>query len=107
VLYNGQGQDDAQAYTAAGEHRHAGFLSGFKSVALVADGYTRQSNQLVFDDSTGRLRTKFATDTDMDNGGTSNYTEGRKFSKSSLTEAEAIALWDTVSRTLRPRPGAF
>jgi type VI secretion system secreted protein VgrG len=87
ALYNGQGQDDAQAYAAAGdhapaaqdnkigngaspawhgaagEHKHAGFLSGFKSVALGADGYTRQSNQLVFDDTTGRLRTKFATDT--------------------------------------------
>ncbi len=31
-------------------------------MALGADGYTRQSNQLVFDDSTGRLRTKLATD---------------------------------------------
>jgi type VI secretion system secreted protein VgrG len=87
ALYNGQGQDDPQAYGQAGdhapaaqdnktgngaspawhghaaEHKHAGFLSGFKSVALGADGYTRQSNQLVFDDTTGRLRTKFATDT--------------------------------------------
>jgi hypothetical protein len=42
---------------------NAGFLSGFKSVALGADGYTRQSNQLVSDDTTGRLRTKLATDT--------------------------------------------
>jgi type VI secretion system VgrG family protein len=87
TLYNGQGQDDAQAYAAAGdhtpaaqdnkigngaspawhgaaaEHRHAAFLSGFKSVALGADGYSRESNQLVFDDTTGRLRTRFATDT--------------------------------------------
>jgi uncharacterized protein involved in type VI secretion and phage assembly len=86
ALYNGQGQDDAQAYAAAGdhtpaaqdnkignaaspawhgaaaEHKHAGFLSGFKSVALGADGFSRQSNQLVFDDTVGRLRTKFATD---------------------------------------------
>jgi type VI secretion system VgrG family protein len=87
VLYNGQGQDDGQDYAAARDnagagqgnkigngaspawhgdaagHRHAGFLSGFKSVALGADGYTRQSNQLVFDDSTGRLRTRLSTDT--------------------------------------------
>lgn len=86
-LYNGQGQDDAQAYAAAGdhapaaqdnkigngaapawhgaaaEHRHAGYLSGFKSVALGADGTARQANQLVFDDTTGRLRTQFSTDT--------------------------------------------
>jgi type VI secretion system secreted protein VgrG len=87
ALYNGQGQDDAQAYAAAGdhtpaaqdnkigngaspawhgaaaEHKHAGFLSGFKSVALGADAFTRQSNELLFDDTTGRLRTKLATGT--------------------------------------------
>ncbi|WP_292933024.1 type VI secretion system Vgr family protein [Noviherbaspirillum sp.] len=87
VLYNGQGQDDAGAFAQAGDHspaaqdnkigngaspawhgaaadhRHDAFLSGFKSVALGADGYGRQSNQLVFDDSSGRLRTKLATDT--------------------------------------------
>jgi type VI secretion system secreted protein VgrG len=87
VLYNGQGQDDAQAYAAAkdhapaaqdnkigngaspawhgaaaGEHKHAGFLSGFKSVALGADGMPKQANHLVFDDTSGRLRTQFATD---------------------------------------------
>jgi uncharacterized protein involved in type VI secretion and phage assembly len=86
VLYNGRGQDDPDAFAAAadhapagqdnqtggaspawhgaaGQHGQAGFLSGFKSVALGADGYTRQANQLVFDDSTGRLRTQLATDT--------------------------------------------
>jgi type VI secretion system secreted protein VgrG len=86
VLYNGRGQDDPHAYAQAADHasaaqdnqsggaspawhgdaaahRHAGFLSGFKSVALGADGYTRQSNQLVFDDTTGRLRATLATDT--------------------------------------------
>lgn len=86
VLYNGRGQDDEQAYAqacdharaaqdnkvggaspawhgAAAQHGHAGNLSGFKSAALGADGYGRQSNQLVFDDSSGRLRTMLATDT--------------------------------------------
>lgn len=87
VLYNGAGQDDASALGAAGdhasaaqdnklgagnsppwhgaavgEHRHGGFLSGFKSVALGAHGLARQSNQLVFDDSSGCLRTQLATD---------------------------------------------
>ncbi len=87
TLYNGQGQDDASAFGAAadhvtagqdnkigagnspawhgaavGEHKHAGFLSGFKSVALGTDGLSRQSSQLVFDDTTGRLRTQLATD---------------------------------------------
>lgn len=87
VLYNGQGQDAADAFAeaadhapagqdnkigsgaspawhaGAGQHRHAGYLSGFKSVALGADGYARQSNQLVFDDTSGRLRTRLSTDT--------------------------------------------
>lgn len=31
----------------------------------------------------------------------------QKLEKASLTESEAIALWDTVSRTLRPRPNGF
>lgn len=86
VLYNGQGQDDQQAHAMAGDHnpagqdnkigngaspawhgnadahRHAAFLSGFKSVALGVDGYAQQTNQLVFDDTTGRLRTKLSTD---------------------------------------------
>ncbi|MGZ3241537.1 MAG: type VI secretion system Vgr family protein, partial [Burkholderiaceae bacterium] len=87
VLYNGQGQDDSSAFAAAkdhgpagqdnkigngaspawhgaaaGEHGHAGYLSGFKSVAHGADGLSNQSNQLVFDDTTGRLRTQLATD---------------------------------------------
>jgi type VI secretion system secreted protein VgrG len=86
VLYNGRGQDDDEAFScasdhvsagqtnltgcaspawhgAAAAHRHAGFLSGFKSVALGRDGYTRESNQLVFDDTTGRLRTRLSSDT--------------------------------------------
>lgn len=88
VLYNGQGQNDASALAAAndhasagqdnrigagsapawhgaaaGEHQHAGYLSGFKSVALGSDGYTRQASQLVFDDSPNQLRTQLATDT--------------------------------------------
>jgi uncharacterized protein involved in type VI secretion and phage assembly len=88
VLYNGQGQDEADAFAAskdhssagqdnklgtgaspawhgaaASEHKHGAYLSGFKSVALGSDGYGRQSNQLVFDDTTGRLRTQMATAT--------------------------------------------
>ncbi len=87
VLYNGQGQDDTNAFAnakdhvtagqdnrigagaspawhgaAAGEHRHGAYLSGFKSVALGVDGYGRQANQLVFDDTAARLRTQLATD---------------------------------------------
>jgi type VI secretion system secreted protein VgrG len=86
VLYNGQGNNDTESFAAgdhktggqdnligagaspawhgaaAGEHGHAGHLSGFKSVALGSDGHAKQTNQLVFDDTTGRLRTQLATD---------------------------------------------
>jgi hypothetical protein len=43
---------------------------------------------------------------DMGNGGFNSFT-GSVIKKASLTEGEAIALWDTVSRTLRPRPNGF
>ncbi|WP_321899018.1 T6SS immunity protein Tli4 family protein [Paraburkholderia heleia] len=43
---------------------------------------------------------------DMDNGDFNGFT-GYDLKKASLTESEAIAVWDTVSRTLRPRPNAF
>jgi hypothetical protein len=42
----------------------------------------------------------------MDNGEHNNFT-GNKIEKASLTEGEAVSLWDAVSRTLRPRPNGF
>lgn len=45
---------------------------------------------------------------DIDNGGRLPSIDGdRKLTQASLSEGEAIALWDAVSRTLRPRPNAF
>ena len=45
---------------------------------------------------------------DMDNGGRLPEIDGdRQLTKASLTEGEAVALWDAVSRSLRPRPNAF
>ncbi|KQR78932.1 hypothetical protein ASG35_11280 [Burkholderia sp. Leaf177] len=44
----------------------------------------------------------------LHNGGTSpDATPEARPSHSSLSESEAIALWDAVSRTLRPRPNGF
>ncbi|SDR50530.1 T6SS immunity protein Tli4 family protein [Paraburkholderia tuberum] len=43
---------------------------------------------------------------DMKNGGFNAFTAD-DLKKASLTEGEAIALWDAVSRTLRPRPNGF
>jgi Tle cognate immunity protein 4 C-terminal domain/Tle cognate immunity protein 4 N-terminal domain len=43
---------------------------------------------------------------DMKNGSFNSFT-GNVIPKASLTEGEAISLWDIVSRTLRPRPNGF
>ncbi|WP_414441875.1 T6SS immunity protein Tli4 family protein [Burkholderia sp. 22PA0106] len=43
---------------------------------------------------------------DMSNGDCNNFT-GNSIKQASLTEGEAVELWDRISRTLRPRPGAF
>ncbi|WP_158903686.1 T6SS immunity protein Tli4 family protein [Burkholderia sp. L27(2015)] len=43
---------------------------------------------------------------DMNTGSNSKLLPG-SIEKASLTEGEAIALWDAVSRTLRPRPNGF
>jgi Tle cognate immunity protein 4 C-terminal domain/Tle cognate immunity protein 4 N-terminal domain len=44
---------------------------------------------------------------DMINGGAKYDENDRKIEKASLTEGEAIALWDAVSRTLRIRPNGL
>jgi len=41
---------------------------------------------------------------DMDNGA---RVEGDTLTQASLTEGEAVSVWDAVSRSLRPRPNAF
>ncbi len=43
---------------------------------------------------------------EMNNGGVNNFT-GYGLKRASLTESEAIAVWDVISRTLRPRPNGF
>ncbi|WP_158904514.1 T6SS immunity protein Tli4 family protein [Burkholderia sp. L27(2015)] len=53
----------------------------------------------------GSAQTPFLT-LNMDNGGLRLRGEDSP-EKASLTEAEAVALWDAVSRTLRPRPNGF
>jgi hypothetical protein len=44
---------------------------------------------------------------DMDNGDPSILIDADKIKRASLSEGEAVALWDAVSRTLRPRPNGF
>jgi hypothetical protein len=56
--------------------------------------------------ATGGAMTPFLT-LGMENGMSSLLIKSYEIKKASLTEGEAIALWDTVSRTLRPRPNGF
>jgi Tle cognate immunity protein 4 C-terminal domain len=45
---------------------------------------------------------------DMNNGGRLPGIDGdRHLTQASLTEGEVVALWDAVSRSLRPRPNGF
>ncbi|MCO5397761.1 T6SS immunity protein Tli4 family protein [Ralstonia soli] len=44
---------------------------------------------------------------DMTSGYSTFLVEGDAIPKASLSDPEAVALWDAVSRTLRPRPNAF
>jgi len=45
---------------------------------------------------------------EMTNGGRLPETDGdRQLTQASLTEGEAVALWDAVSRSIRPRPNGF
>jgi hypothetical protein len=44
---------------------------------------------------------------DMTNGGSRKDLAGNKIEKASLTEGEAVALWDAVTRTLRSRSNGF
>ncbi|MGU7810655.1 T6SS immunity protein Tli4 family protein [Burkholderia sp. AW49-1] len=45
---------------------------------------------------------------EMNNGSNSFlFPEGERVQRASLTENEAIAVWDVISRTLRPRPNGF
>ena len=43
----------------------------------------------------------------MDVGSPNRILQASHLEKASLTEGEAVSLWDAISRTLRPRPNAF
>lgn len=44
---------------------------------------------------------------DLNTASPNSLIESDQIKESSLSEAEAVAIWDKVSRTLRPRPNAF
>lgn len=87
-------------------------LTGIKAKEILIAGLTPaqvsgHSFSLEVNSTTSGPRTPFLS-LDMYNGGVNqDPRDGRKIEKASLTEGEALALWDTVSRTLRMRPGAL
>jgi hypothetical protein len=57
--------------------------------------------------TTGGPATPYLT-FEMDNGNHSFlFPDGERVKQASLTENEAIAVWDVISRTVRPRPNGF
>ncbi|MGS1032288.1 T6SS immunity protein Tli4 family protein [Burkholderia glumae] len=75
-------------------------LSGTTAARIPGHNFTLQANTA----TSGALTPYLVLD--MDNGNFNSFTAD-SLKKASLTESEAIALWDVVSRTLRPRPNAF
>lgn len=75
-------------------------LSGTTAARIPGHNFTLQANTA----TSGALTPYLVLD--MGNGDFSSFT-GDEIQKASLTEGEAIALWDVVSRTLRPRPNGF
>ncbi|WP_175780320.1 T6SS immunity protein Tli4 family protein [Burkholderia anthina] len=57
--------------------------------------------------TTGGPETPYLT-FEMDNGNNSFlFPDGERVKQASLTDNEAIAVWDVISRTMRPRPNGF
>jgi hypothetical protein len=75
-------------------------LTGTTAARIPGHNFTLQANTA----TSGALTPYLVLD--MDNGDFNSFTAD-SLAKASLTESEAIALWDIVSRTLRPRPNAF
>ena len=75
-------------------------LAGLTPLNVRGNHMTLEANS-----RTGSAKTPLVT-LDMDTGSNS-YLQRDSIEKASLTEGEAVALWDAVSRTLRPRPNSF
>ncbi|SFC62904.1 hypothetical protein SAMN05216321_105386 [Cupriavidus sp. OV038] len=71
---------------------------------MIVTNVQGQAFRLESNATTGSPETPFVA-VKLSNGGPTGLEEPLK--KASLTEAQALALWDAVSRTLRPRPGAL
>ncbi|WP_338641114.1 T6SS immunity protein Tli4 family protein [Burkholderia pyrrocinia] len=86
--------------TLEGMEAEEWLLSGKTTLGVPGHHLTLEANS-----KTGSAETPLLT-LDMDTGAPNRVLQD-KIDKASLTEAEAIAVWDAVSRSLRPRPNAF
>lgn len=75
--------------------------SGITDSKVPGHHFTLEANSIVSGAQTPLLML------DMDNGAFPQDVPRDEIIKASLTEGEAIALWDAVSRTIRVRPGAM
>jgi hypothetical protein len=75
-------------------------MAGLTQLRIPGNHMTLEANSKI-----GSARTPLLS-LDMDTGSNSNLLLDR-VEKASLTEGEAVALWDAVSRTVRPRPNGF
>jgi hypothetical protein len=75
-------------------------MAGITTLHVPGHHLTLEANSLI-----GSAKTPLIT-LDMDTGSENNVLRG-PIEKASLTEGEAVALWDAVSRTLRPRSNGF
>jgi phage protein U len=75
-------------------------LSGTTTARIAGHVFTLEANTATSGSMTPYLVL------DMGNGSINTFARNG-IQKASLTDGEAIALWDTVSRTLRPRPNGF
>jgi Tle cognate immunity protein 4 C-terminal domain len=75
--------------------------AGPTAAGLYGYAFTLEANA-----TTSRPQAPFLS-LDMSVGDIKQDANGNEIAKASLTEGESIALWDAVSRSLRPRPNGF
>ncbi|MBC8722530.1 hypothetical protein F6X37_13230 [Paraburkholderia sp. 31.1] len=76
-------------------------MAGRTSPKVLGNIFTLEANS-----TTSNAQSPLVT-LDMSTGSPNAFMKAWDIKSASLSEGEAIALWDTVSRTLRPRPNGF
>ncbi|WP_155835139.1 T6SS immunity protein Tli4 family protein [Herbaspirillum sp. RV1423] len=92
-----KGKIDLPGLTSAEEW----LLTGITNSKVMGHRFALEANSIV-----GSAQTPLLI-LDMDNGAFPQDVPRDEIIKASLTEGEAVALWDAVSRTIRVRPGAM